>query len=325
MSTTTLFSTLPGVHASLAGIFIAFFTAYAIYIFQQINSIKDEIDRLISALKPTYTFFLSFGEGSLLNSYDAYLAEVKRISRSLNVDKLLSTEDLLLKLQDIFKAITLFEATIHHLNNELGFKPKIENFNQISYQNSYDIFEKEYSTIMYFKKQYLENIISTYKPLYELTKEKIKIDIEIALNDEMHKYGAELTEEFFNEEVQRRLPFHMNQFGCDRILNLDASIQDLISFYENDYINLKKLIEKTKRIKDESKLYETSEKVFYWLFIPVLAFGIIIPFIILSKEECLNNTIFLTSIFQFLLVFFSFIPYVGFSIWGLRKLKSQMN
>ena len=162
-TTTTLFSSLPGIHASLAGIFFGFFTGYVIYILQKISSIKDEIDRTILSFKPSEIVMVSFGDESKLNSSEDFYNEIKRISYSLSVNNWLSEKDIEDQLKDVFKALSLFGALISNLNNDLGFKPRVENFNQRIFQESYQIFEKNYSLIIDLLRKSLLQVYPVYE------------------------------------------------------------------------------------------------------------------------------------------------------------------
>ena len=166
-------------------------------------------------------------------------------------------------------------------------------------------------------------ILEAYKQLYTLAKEKKSIKVNEKLKKDFEKYGAVWTEERIAQEIKRLVDLEMLRYSPDRIESLGTKIHNLIDYYENGYISLKELIEKMKRTKEDSKIYETSEKVFLWLFIPVIILGVIIPYIIVVNEKCLYD-FFSSSWFQLTYLILSFIPYIGFSVWGLRELKSRM-
>ncbi|HFG6898143.1 hypothetical protein Q5X39_08155 [Acinetobacter baumannii] len=325
MSTTDLVSLLPGVHASFAGVFFAFFTAFVIYAYQKISATRDEIDEFISNLKPRLHVYFKDGDAPELKCPDDYFKEIKRISQSVRFDYGFSKEDTEKQLKDISKAVSYFEAIISHINNELGFIPKIDSFDENTYQNSYKIFRENYSRIMKYWTMDFPWIIQTYPALNEHLKRFLKDEAEAELRDNMSKYGWELSKEVFDINVKQTVDRARWVLDPKKIENLENSIKLFDDYYQGDFVVLQMLIEKKSRLKEKYKLYETSEKVFYWLFIPVLVFGIIIPFILIAKAYCLKDSLFLSFGFQLFLVVISFIPYLGFSLWGLSKLKSEIH
>ncbi|MGX2584727.1 hypothetical protein ACWB3E_18815 [Acinetobacter baumannii] len=315
---------LPGVHASFIGIIFAFFTAYAFYVYQKVNDIKDHLDKLIIEMS-SYTHQFDDNESEFNLDYINTCAEkIKQIRLGLSVGSGMSEEDLKSELEKVYKAYYLLNLIISGTYDKFGFKPEIQSFNEKNYKANYNIYSEIYGIVEYYRNVHLRQITETHGLILKYLDPKIEERVSRELRSDFQKLGHQLADQEFKDqftsrmEIERRMIYTKDQAILS---NFQSNLDGYISFYNNEYRNIQKLISEIGRVTGNHDIYKISIDVFGF-FILILILGILIPILILAKEDCLIDTVFTSWVFQIVLSVVSFAPYIYVYISGLKKIKS---
>lgn len=318
----TALSLLPGVHASLAGIFFAFFTAYVFFVYQKINEINDDLDSVISEIKVSRTTCLVEETDFSIESIERDQQIIKEISLNLSTGLSLTESQLRFELEEAYKALGLFINIIENTYFRFKFLPKIENFDIELYKDSYQKFDHIHGILKYYEQFYISNIVKELSEIHNLILLKIKERIPLETIKEFESLGANLSKDQLSQQVQQRIDIETDYLDnrLKWLSSFEDTLQSFYKFYDNDYKNIKKLISKKDRIKTTHNLYKISINVFVFLIL-ILVLGIFIPILLVAKSECLKSYFFVSWYFQVLFSIITFIPYLVLSLIGIRQLK----
>lgn len=332
-----LLGIIPGVHASIIGIFIAFFSAYFFFVYQKITEAQENIDRFVKELEHPvfYKDFYNFSSPEFQEYLDDKIVyekfksnffdildlsiEVKHFNISDNITKPNDEEhkkilEIQRKLNNVWSH---YNNTIYYIYYGLGLIPQLDDFNSNKYLNNKDKF-KLYSELIefYSSKHRIPNLIecsNAFNSVYKIFRKN-----EALRHCEKYKKSGDY------EKVKPRILESYNiQSDIIKYETCIENIKNFLDFYYNHYPEIIYRINKLKKIHKTFRL-EKYFRVCLSFFLIVIIFGILTPLFAikyLSKYDPIVFNIFCitSSLIENIIIFISFAPYIGICLYSFFK------
>ncbi|WP_191112924.1 hypothetical protein [Acinetobacter lwoffii] len=339
MSEFELLKIIPGVHASIIGIFIAFFSAYFFFVYQKLTEAQENIDSFIKKLeRPVFNnYFYMLSEPDFQHYqdyqtvYEKFKSNFEKIDDlSLTISYLDISDDVTQPNDEEKKEISSIEKqlndawshydnTIYYLYYGFGLIPPLTDFDSNQYLNNSEKFKLYSELIETYSSRYRINDLIECSDTFNDIYKKFKINEELI---HFEKYRKTAGKDF--EMLKARvLEPYKNQSNRIKYHFCAENINNLMDFYNHQYPEIIYRINKLKKIHETFKLKKYF-RVCLSLFLVVMIFGILSPlFIIKSLAQCdlifFNEFYITSSVVENIIVLISFAPYIGICLYSFFK------